>query len=129
MKRLHDLSYSTIELRDDGFVWFISKPGAIHDGEYTRKIMEIYKGLAEGQPILVYADVRGLATATSDSRQIAVSDEFREVIKAMAVLIDSPLSRVIANFFTRVSKPPYPTRVFTDEAEALAWLATHRDSD
>jgi hypothetical protein len=29
---------------------------------------------------------------------------------------------MMANFFLSVSKPPFPTRMFDDEASALAWL-------
>jgi hypothetical protein len=29
---------------------------------------------------------------------------------------------MMANFFLRVSNPPFPTRLFDNEASALAWL-------
>jgi hypothetical protein len=41
----------------------------------------------------------------------------------MAVLVGDPLSRMLGNFFLRVSRPAYPTRIFTDEAAARRWLA------
>ena len=35
---------------------------------------------------------------------------------------DCPLGRMMGNFFINVNKPKAPTRLFDDEAPALAWL-------
>lgn len=40
----------------------------------------------------------------------------------IALLGSSPVDRVIANFFLGVSNMPCPTKFFTAEREALAWL-------
>lgn len=40
----------------------------------------------------------------------------------IALLGQSPVDRVIANFFLGIYKPPCPTRFFTAEREALEWL-------
>jgi hypothetical protein len=44
------------------------------------------------------------------------------VESAAALLIGSPLTRAIGNFFMGLNKPLIPTRLFTSETEALAWL-------
>ena len=49
--------------------------------------------------------------------------EAAETYLAMAVLVRSPVARVIMNFFARFSAPPFPVRVFTDVDEARAWAA------
>jgi hypothetical protein len=43
---------------------------------------------------------------------------------AVALLVDSPLSRVIGNFFMGLNKPLVPTRLFATEREARDWLRT-----
>lgn len=40
----------------------------------------------------------------------------------IALLGSSPVDRVIANFFLGISNVPCPTKFFTVEREALAWL-------
>ena len=45
-----------------------------------------------------------------------------DLVSAVALIVGTPLSRVMGNFFLTVSKPPYPVRLFDDEASALAWL-------
>jgi hypothetical protein len=41
---------------------------------------------------------------------------------AVALIVGTPLTRVMANFFLSVNKPVFPTRMFDDEASAVAWL-------
>jgi hypothetical protein len=40
----------------------------------------------------------------------------------IALLGSSPVDRVIANFFLGITKVPCPTKFFTSERDALAWL-------
>jgi hypothetical protein len=45
-----------------------------------------------------------------------------DVASAIALIVDTPLSRMLGNFYLTVSKPITPTRLFDDEASAVAWL-------
>ncbi len=45
-----------------------------------------------------------------------------DTVSAVAVIVDTPLSRMLGNFFLSVSKPLYGTRLFDNEASAVAWL-------
>jgi hypothetical protein len=40
----------------------------------------------------------------------------------IALLGTSPVDRVLANFFLGIHKVPCPTKFFTSESDALAWL-------
>ncbi|GAA1280847.1 DUF7793 family protein [Arthrobacter pascens] len=40
----------------------------------------------------------------------------------IALLGSSPVDRVLANFFLGINKVPCPTKFFTSERDALAWL-------
>lgn len=72
-------------------------------------------------PILV--DMRGVRSQSREAREYYGSAEATLTTLAVALLIGSPVSRVLANFFLRLtSKQRYPTRLFTDEASAIAWL-------
>ena len=57
-----------------------------------------------------------------EARIYAAGKEATKIFKAVAVLIANPVIRMAANFFIRVSKPPYPIRMFTSESEAISWL-------
>jgi hypothetical protein len=47
------------------------------------------------------------------------------VFSATALIISSPLSRAIGNFFLGLNRTSMPTRLFTSEADALAWLSEY----
>lgn len=40
---------------------------------------------------------------------------------AFAILINSPLSKIIANFFMGLNKPRVPVKLFTKEEDAIIW--------
>jgi hypothetical protein len=44
--------------------------------------------------------------------------------KAEAFMIGSTGLKLIANFYLKINKPERPTRMFTDEEEAVTWLKT-----
>ncbi|MCC6691489.1 MAG: STAS/SEC14 domain-containing protein [Bacteroidia bacterium] len=44
-------------------------------------------------------------------------------VKVIAMLIGSPVSKVIGNFFLGINKPTVPTQLFTSEKKAVAWLS------
>ena len=46
----------------------------------------------------------------------------RKYTVAQALVIDSGPSRVMGNFFLGLNKPRFPTKLFTSEAKAEAWL-------
>lgn len=68
-------------------------------------------------PLLV--DMRPLKALDREARG-RFSDS--DAVTQLAMLVDSPLSRVLANFFLAVSRPAVRTRLFTSDADAVAWL-------
>ncbi|WP_426003854.1 STAS/SEC14 domain-containing protein [Paenarthrobacter sp. NyZ202] len=62
--------------------------------------------------------------ATTDDVTRGARSVFAKPCQASSIALwgASPVDRVIANFFLGIMKPPCPTRFFTDETEALAWL-------
>ena len=71
-------------------------------------------------PILV--DIRAVKFLSREVRQYNSRPEVTRRSKAVALLVESALSKIIANLFVTITKPTAPTRIFTDEAEARAWL-------
>lgn len=71
-------------------------------------------------PILI--DARGIKSMSREARE-HFSGNGREVSTiAFGIIIKSPLSRVIGNFFLGVNKPSVPTRLFDNEQDAVDWL-------
>ncbi len=69
------------------------------------------------RPLLV--DMTGTAVLTREARQTFAR---KCTASRIALLGNSPVDRVIANFALGVSYVPVPTRFFTSEPAALVWL-------
>ena len=78
---------------------------------------------AEGQKRPALVDLRGLVSVDRASREMGASADIVAVTARMAILVGNPVTRMLGNFFSRVTTPAYPTRLFTDEAQARACLA------
>ena len=63
-----------------------------------------------------------LGSATQAVRRYYASDEAAGAVSAVALIISSPVGRVIGNFFVGLNRPPYPVCMVASEREALAWL-------
>ncbi len=77
----------------------------------------------ECRPLLAYSE--SVAAADHDAQEFASSAEVTELVSALAIIVKSFFTRAIADIFMKFHKPPYPTRVFTNEADALAWLESY----
>ena len=67
-------------------------------------------------------DIREVKSVTKEARETLAVDEGIKFVSACAMLINSPVSKIIGNFFLTINKPSLPNRIFTDREEALKWL-------
>jgi len=58
-----------------------------------------------------------------DAQRFGSSPSVRRAVSSMALVARSFLERHLARLFLTYHRPPYPVRVFEDEATARAWLA------
>jgi hypothetical protein len=92
----------------------IDLPGAI-------KVVEDRLFLQQGKAFLVFCDTRGVKSSEKAARNY-LALEGSILIKAVALLVNNPLSNIISGFYIKTSNPIISTEVFTDDAEALAFL-------
>jgi hypothetical protein len=107
-------------LQPDGIVQMVWAPQVDIGLEDATAAIEAITELTGGRqsPLLVYLHDIGPQTRAA-RRELARRDD---AVSAVALIVDTPLSRVLGNFFLAVNKPLYPTRLFDNEASALAWL-------
>lgn len=113
-------------LNDDGIVISVQTKNTYFELDDAKESINVMKKLGSGttQPLLL--DIRGSKGASPIARKYIAGKEGAKVFKAMALVIDSPLSRIIGNFFIFYSKPLYPTRLFNQKKEAMAWLEQYK---
>lgn len=74
----------------------------------------------------VITDYSKVRDTTKSARDYLSSDEPSKGIKAIALIIDSSVGRVIYNFFISLNKPAFPIQVFTDQEKAREWIKQYR---
>ncbi len=86
--------------------------------------LETTAGLGAGRRPPVLVDLRAIRAQSAEARALFAGPAATSVCRAVALLIGSPLSRVLGNFYLGFNRPETPTRLFTSEDEARAWLRT-----
>ena len=72
----------------------------------------------------VLIDMTSVTEISKEARDYFANERTGSIQRATALLIRSPVSRVIGNFFMGLNKPIYPTMLFTDPQKAIEWLHT-----
>ena len=112
----------TLWLEDDGIVRVKMKPNVQFSLQDAQATIRAISSVCGGKRCPALVDMRGLVSMDREARRYFAGEETAKVESAAALLIESPLSKAIGNFFMGLNKPIVPTRLFTSEAEALAWL-------
>jgi len=76
------------------------------------------------QKTRVVIDITGIVEITKESRDYFANERTASIQRATALLISSPVNRIIGNFFMGLNKPLTPTKLFTDHQKAIKWLKT-----
>jgi hypothetical protein len=114
----------SFRLDGDGYVLATMADGATFELEDARDAVDATWKIAGERRLPVLVDTRGIRAQSRAARQYFMSEEVGRKVSAVAILIDSPVSRVIGSFFLRVGHHHVPTQVFSDEGSARAWLRT-----
>ncbi|MCA9610881.1 MAG: hypothetical protein KC619_35035 [Myxococcales bacterium] len=112
----------SVTLLPEGIVVLRSGP-VDHSLEIAADGIAAIRKLAGGRPRPTLADARQIGRMTREAR-VHYAESTSELIRAMAVLVSSPFSRLVGSFFIRLGRPEVPVRLFTSEPEAMAWLST-----
>jgi hypothetical protein len=116
-------SVADVFAEPDGTVVLRFLQGSHVTAQATLAVVHAQIAAAQGGKRPTLADVRGIAINDRAARELAAGPEIVAVTSRMAVLVGNPVSRILGNFFLRVTRPAYPARLFTDEASARRWLS------
>ncbi|MBA3309424.1 MAG: STAS/SEC14 domain-containing protein [Nocardioidaceae bacterium] len=94
-------------------------PGVVCGEKEARASTEAIEALGRGAvPLLV--DMRNMKKLERGARERYKTS--KGGVSAMALLVGSPVTQVLANFFIDTDPDTTQTRMFTDESAALGWL-------
>lgn len=114
-------STGRVELRADGIVYLNADRGSMHTLEDALAGVAAVAKLAGTTRVPIIAELRWVGGIARDARQAYAAGCDRHAL-AMALIVESSFSRMLAGVFVRVSRPAVPMKVFRAESEAVAWL-------
>ncbi len=107
-------------LRPDGIVqlvWAPMRELRLEDAVASIKALSTITG-GQRAPLLVDASAIGSQDRSARNEFVSRGD----LVSGVALIVTTPLSRLMGNFFVAVSKPMVETRLFEDEDAAAEWL-------
>jgi len=107
-------------LRPDGIVEIRWVPKTTALLEDATAALEALAQLAGGRRSRLLVDMRD--TGSQDRPTRAEWARRGDLLSAVALIVGTPLSRLVGNLFINMSRPSTPTRLFDDEASAVVWL-------
>ncbi len=113
-----------IWLSDAGIMYFQAKPVNKHLIEDAIENINCGKDVARGKAYPAIIDIRKSKFVSAEARNLYISEE-NSTIKICALLVGSPVSRILGNFFIGLNKTSFPTKIFTKETLAIEWLERH----
>ncbi len=91
----------------------------IEEGKLSTKLC---LELVQNEPLPLLCDLTNVVKMTQECRKHFAGHDHAKVFTKCALLINSPISKIIGNFFLGANRPLKPTRLFTNKKEALKWL-------
>ncbi len=123
--KTEDTPYIRFELKD-GILFAHYKPGVIITLELARKLLAKRLEFTENKPYPMLISDLGIVSVEKEAWTLLSSDEGTNKITAGAMLLNTTYSRILGNFFFKLSAPKIPAKIFSDKQRALEWLEQYK---
>ena len=107
---------------DDGICRTLVKDQAEVTMKEARENSEAVRSYDQGgskYPLIVFA--QNIKSITKEARDFLSIRGRQSPVCSIAIIVKSPLSRVIGNFFIGMNRAGVPSKLFTDEEAAVKW--------
>lgn len=117
-----DTEKITFELTPEKIIHIECKPNTIMGIDEGKLSTQIVGELTNHQPLPMLCDLTNVVKMTRECREHFAGPLHAKVFSKCALIIKSPISRIIGNFFLGANKPLRPTRLFNEVDKGLEWL-------
>ncbi|MCA9734348.1 MAG: STAS/SEC14 domain-containing protein [Deferribacteres bacterium] len=115
---------------EDGIVIAECLEGSVHDLAAAEENVSAHNYLRVeelgGKQVPLVVDARRAKSIERAAREFYTGPANNANVTAVAILVDSAWSRMIANFFIGLNKGPFPIKLFTDKQESIQWLNAYK---
>ena len=121
--RRHRSPIGEMVLLDDGVIVHTLDEGAVVDTRVADQVIRDTELLAAGQPVAVVVDLRKVAYADLESREVFANKPSESVEVATALVVGQRVAQFLATRWVDHSKPNRDTAIFEEVDEAVSWAA------
>jgi hypothetical protein len=107
---------------EDSILYVSFNDGADVDRADVEEIYSEGLKMSGGKPYMTLSDIRNNPTSSPEARAFAATCDYAKFRLADALLADSSVMSLVANFYIRFNKPKVPTRLFNSKEKAVNWL-------
>lgn len=113
-----------IWMDDEHIVHIESLPGAEETIAEAKANVDAVRATVGNKRHVLLVDMRRLKSIDISARRFyAEEPSAKDTLRALGLVVSSPVSRIVGNFVIRAfSRSPAAIRMFTGEDEARAWL-------
>lgn len=119
--KIKEIELSTMWFDEDGVFCTVTKKDVMVTKSGLEETFQYIRENSPNDKVCWLGDVSDASLSTKEAQDYA-AQETPKLVKALALITNSQLSRLMANIFLTLKKPPYPTRMFTNEQNAREWL-------
>lgn len=126
-KKLIEWPTATMWFDEDGVLFSVPKPHAPQPQtkeEALRQMDEFRKIINNKKTCMITCSDSTAPPPRKEDRDW-IAKELDAVVKAMAIITVSPLSRMVANLFFGLKPPAYPVKFFNNRQDAKEWIKQH----
>lgn len=112
--------YATYRLEEDILI-IIYHEGVYVDLKAAVQVVKDRLLIQQGEHLAVLCDIRGIKEINKSARNY-LALEGSVLIKAVAIIVEPPVSEILSTFYLRTNKPPIPNKAFHSLEEAKLFL-------
>jgi hypothetical protein len=126
--KTYELSTSVVWQDKDGIWVSLPKPGVPPKLSKEQILDEVnkLKEIFGNKPVCLIGFSSPESPPPNREERELIADLFPQIVKAMAIVTTSPVSRMIANLFFGLKPPSYPTKMFSTFEEAKEWIMQYK---
>jgi len=120
----YELQESIVWIDNDGIVYSVPKPGITTNfsKESSKQDMIRFGEITGNKKVCLIIESNPHSKPPAKEQRDFIADQLNSFTKAMAIIITSPVSKMIANLFFGLKPPKYPAKMFTSVEDAREWV-------
>jgi hypothetical protein len=109
---------------EDGILYSVPKPNAPQPQTKEEALLQMdeFRKIINNKRTCMITISESTAPPPKKEDRDWIAKELDSVVKAMAIITVSPLSRMVANLFFGLKPPAYPVKFFSNREDAKDWI-------